>query len=117
MIEDWTIDDLLSWANGLGVCTFKKRKCEWKHVDLWDQEIVCEKGRVKIEMHFGRFSESVPDDGGKRCVHFGYTDERDGGYSGGGCAYADLDKLAARIEKRAVELGLAEAQMSIFSLL
>lgn len=115
--EDMTIDDLLSWANGLGICAFKKRKCKWKNFDLWEWEIVCEKRDVSIDMHLGRMAESVPRVGGKRCVHFEFTDRRGGGHRGGGRAFTDLDELAARIEKRAVDLGMAESQMSIFSMI
>lgn len=109
--EDMTIDDLLSWVNGLGICTFKKQPV-FKH-----DAIVCEKGQVHIWMYFGRFSESVPVDGGKRMIHFDAFDNRKGNYSGMGAPLSTLDEAERYIQRYAEKLDLVNPQMTLFSLL
>lgn len=108
--EEMTIDELLSWANGLGICEFKKRR-------KFDRdEIACEKGKVCISLHFMRFNESVPRIGGMRAVSCDFLDERDG-YSGGGGGKVELSDVARFIERYAEKLGLMSDQLSLFSML
>lgn len=109
MIENMTIDELLSWANGLGICSFKKQR----RFDRY--EVVCEKRDVHISLHFGRFNESVY--GGARYISFSTLDNREGNYSGMGAPLTTLDEVARYIERYAAKLDLADEQMSIFSLL
>lgn len=109
--EEMTIDELLSWANGLGICTFKKQR----RFDL--DEVVCEKRDVCIRIRFMRYHESVPEHGGMRAVSCHFEDNRDGGMSGGGGGRDDLQDVAKFIELYAAKLDLADDQLSIFSLL
>ena len=105
-----TIGDLLSWANGLGICTFARRKDSFH-----GEEIVCEGKDGSMDLHFGRFNESVSVDGGRRCVHFGAcykTEPRP--FDGMGYASCDLSKIAKDIERYAERLNLVNPQMTLF---
>lgn len=110
-VENLTIDELLAWANGLGICEFKKRKGHF------GDEIVCEKGQVRIALKFMRFHESVPNIGGMRAVSCHFEDNRNGGMSGGGGGEVELSSVARFIERYAEKLGLMSSQPSLFSLL
>jgi len=109
--EEMTVDELLSWANGLGICDFKKRKGHF------GDEVVCEKGQVRIALKFMRFHESVPNHGGMRAVSCHFHDNRNGGMSGGGGGEVELSAVARFIERYAERLGLMSDQPSLFSLL
>lgn len=102
--EEMTIDDLLGWANGLGLCTFKKQR------GYFGDEIVCEKGGAKIDVHFGRYDPSVHD--GARMIHFGTEDKRN--LSGMGSPVDSFEELERYIEIYATRLGLLNPQMSLF---
>ncbi|MBQ9785097.1 MAG: hypothetical protein IJW29_06320 [Clostridia bacterium] len=109
--EEMTIDDLLEWANGLGICTFEKQR------RFNEDEIACEGTNVHIRMYFGRFDESVPVDGGKRIIHFGAFDNRKGNYIGAHAPLITLDEAERYIERYAEKLDLINPQMTLFSLL
>ena len=102
--EEMTVADLLSWANSLGLCTFKRQR------GFFGDEIVCEKGGRKIDMHFGRYDPSV--NGGARMIHFGAEDKRN--MSGMGAPLDSLGELERYIELYATRLGLLNPQMSLF---
>lgn len=107
-LETATIDDLLAWANGLNVCRFEKSK----RAD-GESIVVCARPKVRIELGFGRFCESVPDVGGKRAIDLDVEDTR-GLYSAGGFMSCDLDQIKASIERNAEKLGLIEQQLRLF---
>lgn len=99
-IEGMTVDDLLAWANGLGICAFERQGGE---------EIACEGRNVHIRLHFGRFA-----DGGGRYVSFDALDNRDGSHHGVGAPLRTLDDAARYIELYAERLGLANGQLTLF---
>lgn len=107
-LETATIDDLLEWANGLNVCRFEKAK----RAD-GESIVVCAKPKVRIELGFGRFSESVSKVGGMRGVSLDTEDTRNL-YSGGCFMSCDLGRIKASIERSAEKLGLAEQQLRLF---
>lgn len=49
-MEGMTPEELLAWANGLGICEF--RPCK----DAARGEIVCERGNARISLEFGRYA-------------------------------------------------------------
>ena len=107
-LENATIDDLLAWANGLNVCRFEKsNRADGESI------VVCAKPKVRIELCFGRFFESVPDVGGMRGVFLDTHDYR-GDYSGGSFVSCDLDRIKESIERSAKKLGLIEEQLRLF---
>ena len=107
-LETATIDDILAWANGLNVCMFEKSK----RADV-ESIVVCARPKVRIELGFGRFYESVPEVGGMRGVWLDTHDHR-GDYSGGSFMSCDLGEIAASIERNAEKLGLIEQQLRLF---
>lgn len=107
-LENATIDDLLEWANGLNVCMFEKAK----RAD-GESIVVCAKPKVRIELGFGRFSESAPNVGGMRGVWLDTHDYR-GDYSGGCFMSCDLGRIKGSIERNAEKLGLIEYQLRLF---
>ena len=111
IVEEMTIEELLAWANGLVICTFKKQK------GSFGDEIVCEKGQVSIKLKFMRFNESVPTIGGMRAISCHFYDNRNGGMSGGGGGETELSAVARFIERYAERLDLLDSQPSLFSLL
>ena len=107
--EGTTIDDLLAWANGLGICTFRKR------AGFHGDEIVCDGDGGTIDMHLGRFSESVPVHGGKRAVSVGFEYKANPRpWDGMGYMSCDLGKIARDVERYAERMGLLDPQMTLF---
>ena len=102
-IEGMTIDDLLEWANGLGICTFKKMR-RFDH-----DEVACEGADARISLCFGRFTSD-----GARFVSFDAFDNRDGSHSGVGAPLRTLESTASHIELYAEKLGLASMQLRLF---
>ena len=49
-MEEMTPEELLAWANGLGICEFMPCK------DAARGEIVCERGNARISLEFGRYA-------------------------------------------------------------
>ena len=49
-MEGMTQEELLAWANGLGICEFVPCK------DAARGEIVCERGDARISLEFGRYA-------------------------------------------------------------
>ena len=49
-MDGMTPEELLAWANGLGICEF--RSCK----DAASGEIVCERGNARISLEFGRYA-------------------------------------------------------------
>lgn len=49
-MDGMTWQELLAWANGLGICEFKPRK------DAAHGAIACERGNARISLEFGRYA-------------------------------------------------------------
>lgn len=49
-MEGMTPEELLAWANGLGICEFIPCKDDARG------EIVCERGNARISLEFGRYA-------------------------------------------------------------
>lgn len=107
-LETATIEDLLAWTNGLNVCRFEKSK----RAD-GESIVVCARPKVRIELGFGRFCESVPKVGGMRGVSLDAEDTRNL-YSGGCFMSCDLGRIKESIERNAEKLGLVEQQLRLF---
>lgn len=106
--EDMTIEELLDWANGLGVCEFSMGEYAGRPA------VKASRRNVEISMCLSRFCDSVEKWGGCRMVSFDWTDKRGGGFSGGGAGYATMAELQPRVEAVAEQLGLFSGQMSLF---
>ena len=99
-----TLDDLLAWANSLGVCTFAMG------TGAWDDCIVYEKGCARIDVGFGRYSPTIGDErANRRFVSFGAW-RKDGGV---GCPCGTLDEAESNVRRYADEYGLAEERMQL----
>ena len=99
-----TLDDLLAWANSLGVCAFEMGS------GTLDDRIVCEKGGARIDIGFGRYSPTIGDErANRRFVSFGAW-MKDGGV---GCPCDTLDKAERNVRSYADEYGLAEESMQL----
>lgn len=98
--EEMTIDDLLGWANSLGLCTFKKDR------RFGRDEALCEGKDGSIRLDLGRFS-----------VGISVEDKRPQGVRPwGGMAYmtTDLNSIKRDIERYGADLNLLNPQMSLF---
>lgn len=49
-MKEMTPEELLAWANGLGICEFMPCKDDARG------EIVCERGNARISLEFGRYA-------------------------------------------------------------
>lgn len=104
IVENLTLDELLAWVNGLGICTFKK-------IRRFDHDVaICEKGQVHILLGFGRFAI----DDRSRFVTFSVFDNRLGNFSGMSAPLETLEEVKRYIEIYAERLGLANPQMRLF---
>lgn len=50
-MEGMTLEELLAWANRLGICEFRPSK------DVGREAIVCERGKSRILLEFGRYTK------------------------------------------------------------
>ena len=100
-IGSWTFADLREWAESFGL--------PWHDDEYAGAEaLTCgnrfKKPRCEMTVHLGRVlkhdsGEYVP------AIHFDWSDQRNGGYSGGGAAYDDVGKCAERIRAKAHDFG------------
>lgn len=109
--EEMTIDDLLGWANSLGLCTFKKDR------RFGRDEALCEGKDGSIRLDLGRFSENAVSHADEKAVGISVEDERPQGVRPwGGMAYmtTDLNSIKRDIERYGADLNLLNPQMSLF---
>lgn len=109
--EDTTIEELMQWANRLGLCEFEISKRSFEE----DYRVVARGGKkVYLGLFLGRYDESVSDIGGLRCVRIRTEDRRNGGFAGHGCSVFTWRALESVVLSSAVELGIELGQMAMF---
>lgn len=109
--EEMTIDDLIGWANGLGLCKFKKDR------RFGRDEALCEGEDGSIRLDIGRFSKSAVSHAGEKAVGISVEDKRPYGvrpWEGMGYRTTDLNSIKRDIERYGTDLNLLNPQMSLF---
>lgn len=108
--EDTTIEELLSWANGLGLCEFERVSSE-----VMGEGVGAKGGKeVSLRLFFSHYCESVPLHGGWRHVGVWIEDRRDGGYAGSVGGRVSWEQLEGDLTRAVDRLGLFSGQLSLF---
>ena len=102
--EDMTLDDLLAWANSLGVRTFARG------TGAWEDRAVCEKGGARIDVGFGRYSPTIGD---ARAGRLFVSVAAWSGTGGDSCPCDTLEKAEDRVRAYAERYGMAEEHMQL----
>ena len=103
-IGDWTFDDLREWAESFGLAWRDDEFAGYSALTCSDRQ---KNPKCEITVYIGRVWKEYADEY-VPAVHFGWTDRRGGGYSGGGAAYDDIGKCAERIRAKASDFGFVK---------
>lgn len=110
--EGTTVEELATWANGLGVCSFAIIENDYD-----GKPIIRARSdkRVTLKLRLGRYSENaLVGLCGKAAVFLSSVDQRNGGYSGCSGGYLTHDGLATSLRRQAEKLGISNGQLCLF---